>query len=270
MKPVLRCAWLVVVLTVLVGCAAEVRQPTAPPQEESAGQSATRVEAPARRTAAAPRARAGGGAPSDNGSASAVEQFLVVSASSDAYASEGIASWYGRQFHGRPTASGEPFDMYQLTAAHPSLPLPTLAEVRNPENGQSVIVRINDRGPFDPERVIDLSWAAAVKLDLERAGIGPVEVRAISFDEPIQADPMAGHVPVLLEVGAFPERERANSLALALRNSGVTPVRTERSPSPTGSIWRVKVGPWNELQFSRRLAEQMARQVLGRPQFVYP
>lgn len=265
MTPVLRSTWLVALLTLLVGCAPEVRQSTTPSLEEHAGQAAAPEGQSARRSAGAsplPRPRAGG--------APEAEQFLVVSASADAYASEGLASWYGRRFHGRPTASGEPFDMYQLTAAHRSLPLPTLAEVRNPENGQSVIVRINDRGPFVAERVIDLSWAAAVKLDLERAGIGPVEVRAISFDEPIQATPVTSHMPLLLEVGTFPERERADSLALALRNSGVTPVSTERSPSPTGTVWRVKVGPWKELQLSRRLAEALARQVLGRPQFVYP
>ncbi len=94
---------------------------------------------------------------------------------------KGLASWYGRKFHGRPTASGEPYDMYAMTAAHPTLPIPSYARVSNPANGRSVVVRINDRGPFHAGRVIDLSYAAAWKLDV-LAGVAPVELERITFE----------------------------------------------------------------------------------------
>lgn len=94
----------------------------------------------------------------------------------------GIASWYGPGFHGRRTALGEVYDMYAMTAAHPTMPLPSYARVRNPANGREVVVRINDRGPFHPGRVIDLSYTAAYKLNLHR-GVGSVEVRRITTEE---------------------------------------------------------------------------------------
>lgn len=100
----------------------------------------------------------------------------------DAYAERGLASWYGRKFHGRPTASGEVYNMYAMTAAHPTLPIPSYARVRNPANGREVIVRVNDRGPFHKGRLIDLSYTAALKLDLLR-GVAPVEVRRITHAE---------------------------------------------------------------------------------------
>lgn len=94
----------------------------------------------------------------------------------------GLASWYGRKFHGRPTSIGEPYDMYAMTAAHPTMPLPSYARVRNPANGREIVVRVNDRGPFFAGRVIDLSYAAAARLDLLRA-IAPVEVERLTHDE---------------------------------------------------------------------------------------
>jgi rare lipoprotein A len=99
-----------------------------------------------------------------------------------AFSERGLASWYGRQFHGRRTASGEPYDMYAMTAAHPTLPIPSYARIRNPANGREVIVRINDRGPFHAGRIVDLSYAAALRLDLLR-GVAPVELERITFDE---------------------------------------------------------------------------------------
>ena len=94
----------------------------------------------------------------------------------------GLASWYGRLYHGRPTSIGEPYDMFAMTAAHPTMPLPSYARVTNPANGREVIVRVNDRGPFVQGRVIDLSYAAALKLELLR-GVAPVVVERITFDE---------------------------------------------------------------------------------------
>lgn len=95
------------------------------------------------------------------------------------YSERGLGSWYGRKYHGRPTASGEPYNMFAMTAAHPRLPIPSYARVRNPVNGRQVIVRINDRGPFVRGYEIDLSYTAALKLGLLR-GVAPVEVERIT------------------------------------------------------------------------------------------
>jgi rare lipoprotein A len=99
-----------------------------------------------------------------------------------AFSERGLASWYGRKFHGRRTANGETYDMYAMTAAHPTLPLPSYARIRNPANGKEVVVRVNDRGPFHAGRIVDLSYAAALRLDLLR-GVAPVELERITFDE---------------------------------------------------------------------------------------
>ena len=99
-----------------------------------------------------------------------------------AFRERGLASWYGRKFQGRPTASGEIYDMYAMTAAHPTLPIPSYARVRNPVNNREIVVRVNDRGPFHPGRIIDLSYTAALKLDLLRA-VGPVEVERITYED---------------------------------------------------------------------------------------
>jgi rare lipoprotein A len=109
---------------------------------------------------------------------------------SEGYHEKGIASWYGSKFHGRRTSSGEPYDMYEATAAHKYLPLPTYAEVTNLDNGKKVIVKINDRGPFHEQRLIDMSYGAAVRLGMTATGTARVDVRAISFDEPAPANPV--------------------------------------------------------------------------------
>lgn len=94
----------------------------------------------------------------------------------------GVASWYGRRYHGRPTAMGEPYDMFAMTAAHPTMPLPSYARVRNPANGREVIVRVNDRGPFVAGRIIDLSYTAALRLDVHR-GVATVELQRLTFEQ---------------------------------------------------------------------------------------
>lgn len=99
------------------------------------------------------------------------------------WSERGGASWYGHKFHGRRTASGELYSMYGLTAAHKTLPIPSYVRVRNVRNGKEIIVRVNDRGPFHPGRVVDLSYAAAVKLDIAAAGVGQVELSRLTFDE---------------------------------------------------------------------------------------
>ncbi len=121
--------------------------------------------------------------------------------SAKGYVEQGIASWYGTKFHGRRTSSGETYDMYAMTAAHKTLPLPTYARVTNKKNGRSIIVRINDRGPFHDNRIIDLSYAAATKLGIVTTGTGLVEVRAIDprrqTTKPIPATATKSTKPVL-------------------------------------------------------------------------
>lgn len=109
------------------------------------------------------------------------KQYVPMT-SNTGYRQAGKASWYGRKFHGKPTSSGEPYDMYAMTAAHPTLPIPSYARVTNPENGKSVVVRINDRGPFHDNRLIDLSYTAAYKLDVLK-GVTPVTVEAVLPEE---------------------------------------------------------------------------------------
>jgi rare lipoprotein A len=112
----------------------------------------------------------------------ALGREYVPSAADAPLVERGLASWYGRKFHGQRTANGEIYDMYAMTAAHPTLPIPSYARIRNPANGRVVIVRINDRGPFHAGRIVDLSYVAALKLDLLR-GVAPVELERITPDE---------------------------------------------------------------------------------------
>lgn len=109
-------------------------------------------------------------------------QRYVPLTSDEPFTERGLASWYGRKFQGHPTASGELYNMYAMTAAHPTLPIPSYVRVRNPANGREVIVRVNDRGPFHSKRIIDLSYTAALKLDLLK-GVAPVEIERITYDD---------------------------------------------------------------------------------------
>lgn len=143
-----------------------------------------------------------------------------------AFASEeGLASWYGGKFQGRRTASGETFDTYQFTAAHPSLPFGTLVKVTNLENGKSTTVRINDRGPFVPGRIIDLSMVAASAIGLAGKGVAPVRIEPVAADTaapdaqptvPQAADPAAFSI----QLGAFRSRENAEALLGRLADGG--------------------------------------------------
>lgn len=113
-------------------------------------------------------------------------QYYQVLDSAEGFVERGMASWYGNKFHGHLTSNGEYYDMYSMTAAHKHLPLPTYVRVTNLNNDKSVVVRVNDRGPFHPERIIDLSFAAAYKLDMLDNGTAEVQVEAIDFKAPLQ------------------------------------------------------------------------------------
>ncbi len=146
----------------------------------------------------------------------------------------GLASWYGRKFHGRATASGERYDMYAMSAAHPTLPLPSFVRVRNPANQREVIVRVNDRGPFHPGRIIDLSYTAAFKLDLLR-GVAPVEIERITNSE-IQAGSWrrdSQRPAVVVAVSSEPTRRTRQSALARIdepRPERATAYRAEPAP----------------------------------------
>lgn len=163
--------------------------------------------------------------------------------SAEGYAEEGIASWYGTKFHGNKTANGEIYDIYLATAAHRSLPIPTYARVTNLENGRDIVVRINDRGPFHPERLIDLSYAAAVKLGFENKGTAPVRVAAINLAGIDDHRGTASGSYRYLQLGAFSNVQAANSLRDEVSALVTQPVTV--SPVDIGGqrLQRVRVGP---------------------------
>jgi rare lipoprotein A len=136
--------------------------------------------------------------------------------SSKNYREVGIASWYGSKFHGRKTANGDIYDMYAMTAAHKTLPIPTYVRVTNLENQHSIIVRVNDRGPFHDERIIDLSYVAALKLGFAKQGTANVSIEAI---DPTEYNSQQVSKGTYLQVGSFSDRQSAISLATTLSNS---------------------------------------------------
>jgi len=209
----------------------------------------------------------------------------------------GLASWYGRKFHGRPTASGEPYDMYAMTAAHKTMPIPSYARVRNPANGREVVVRINDRGPFVAGRVIDLSYTAALKLGV-LAGVAPVALERLTHDDirtgldksapalPMSEPPPAGEDALMallaadvaagaappdrpaaanpaatgfwLQLGAFRQREGAAQLQQRAQREADT-----LAPLVTvfedQATFRVQAGPFGSRAEALSAAEQLRR-----------
>jgi rare lipoprotein A len=159
-----------------------------------------------------------------------------------AYSEEGLASWYGRRFNGKKTSSGELYDMYAMTAAHPTLPIPSYARVTSLSTGKSVVVRINDRGPFHSDRIIDLSYTAAYKLGLLGRGSGRVRVESI--DPTAQGKPdEAAKEGLFLQVGAFGQIENAQKLLERVKRVlGLDDARAQ--VVLIGSLHRVQIGPY--------------------------
>jgi rare lipoprotein A len=207
------------------------------------------------------------------------------------YRASGIASWYGRKFHGQKTSTGETYDMYGMTAAHPTLPIPSYARVTNPANGKSVIVRVNDRGPFLHDRVIDLSYAAAWKLGYIGSGSTYVEVenvlpgqetalaaaparaaedplaRVVRTETPSQTPPLpeiSDARGIYLQLGAFSSADNAEALrsrlARQLGNLG-----DRLAVRPGGGMYRLQLGPWVDRDEAHRIADQIAELLDFRP-----
>src|SRR5690349_16407368 len=200
-----------------------------------------------------------------------------VMATSEGWVERGTASWYGPGFHAASTSLGEPYDMYAMTAAHKTLPIPAYAEVTNLRNGKKVVVRINDRGPFVGDRIIDLSYTAAAKLDMLSQGTAPVEVRVISargsagsaapppnVPTPVAPAPATALPPVtvvnapaakspgmpamFIQAGVFSDHENARRRVEALLAAGVELASLDELPRNDRALHRVRVGPFASVE----------------------
>lgn len=191
-------------------------------------------------------------------------RYFVLAAAAG-YTERGVASWYGPTFHGVSTSSGERYDMYGMSAAHKTLPLPTYARVTNLKNGRSIVVRINDRGPFVANRLIDLSYTAAAKLDMLREGTTLVEVRALTPGVPDELTRSAATPPATLymQAGAFAEAQNAQRLAERLHGVGLASALVVPPLEGKSPLYRVRLGPVNSVAEFDALAARLA--ALGIP-----
>lgn len=172
--------------------------------------------------------------------------------SSAGFRQKGKASWYGTKFHGQRASSGETYNMYAMTAAHKTLPLPTYVEVKNLENGRKAVVKVNDRGPFHGGRIIDLSYAAATKLGVVASGTAPVEIRAINFGADNKTEkPVAGvedkyidaNGKLYVQIAAFSSEQNALEMISELRENNFQSVRIHVDNKDGKLLYRVRIGP---------------------------
>ena len=214
------------------------------------------------------------------------ERYFVMP-SSDGYRERGMASWYGEAFQGRRTSSGAIYDMHELTAAHKTLPLPSLVRVTSLDTGRSVVVTVNDRGPFVKERLIDLSYAAATQLGIVQSGVGRVEVEALGgrsaarplvVAQAIAPGPADTGIPVaptlvpvqrlFMQVGAFGEAANADRLKSRLESNGVNDVIIRYDNHSTPPLYRVLIGPIAGSGEYDALASRVASLRIGSPELV--
>lgn len=203
------------------------------------------------------------------------------------YKERGIASWYGRRYHGNPTASGEVYDMYGMTAAHPTLPLPSYARVTNLENGKSIVVRLNDRGPFLSDRVIDLSYTAAYKLGILAGGSGHVEVESIlPGDAPahqsVNAQVVNTRLPapsiaetvhkrdanaVYLQLGAFGSPDNAHNFLTHVRKK-IPWLNKEINITKNNGLYKIHAGPYPDQMLAKQDASAITQHLSVTPVIV--
>lgn len=218
--------------------------------------------------------------------------------STGAFKQRGMASWYGKKFHGQRTSVGEVYDMYAMTAAHPTLPIPSYARVTNLANQRSVVVRVNDRGPFLHERVIDLSYTAAYKLGILGNGSAEVEVESLTANagsntstitrNAVQSQPLEGGMPitvpepavltalppssdgnVYLQLGAFKSQESAESFLAKMRNE-LSGTGKQFKLSNKDGLVRVHIGPYANQSEARGSAESMENKLGFKPMLNLP
>lgn len=199
----------------------------------------------------------------------------VVLPTSKGYRERGIASWYGTKFHGRHTSNGEPYDMFSMSAAHKTLPIPSYVQVTNLDTGRQVIVRVNDRGPFHDDRIIDLSWAAAKKLGFADHGTARVEVVAIDparyQRNSVESPSMAGGAPTgtFLQTGAFASPGTAEQRRAQLEARLGHPVVVKEEAVDGRTLFKVLVGPIADHEVLAQLQNTLRQLENLRPFVVY-
>ena len=184
---------------------------------------------------------------------------------------QGVASWYGPGFHGKKTATGEIFDMYAMTAAHKTLPIPSYAQVTNLENNRSIIVRINDRGPFVRNREMDLSYAAAKILDMQQNGTGSIEIKTISDSQALpqlQQIAAAQAQEVYLQVGSFGSVKKAMNLKNKIAANNLPEPDIRSSTYKRSTLYKVQMGPIDSAAKANELNQQLAEIGITDTQFV--
>ena len=191
------------------------------------------------------------------------------------YLEIGIASWYGKKFHGRLTSNGETYDMYSLSAAHKALPLPSMVRVTNLDNGKKTILRVNDRGPFHDDRIIDLSYKAAMELGFANKGTAPVVVEAIddqNYPELVHNydGDLATNSSYFLQIGAFSRVQGAETLMQQIQDLMVIqtqkfPVRILQSELTSGILYKVWIGPIDTESEEEEIATLVVDAALGKP-----
>jgi rare lipoprotein A len=256
----------------LTGCSVAVRRagppaPPAPPAAPAAAPAAS-VPPPPADVGAIPDAVPRAEPRSLHGNPAFYDVFgqrYYVLPSADGYLERGVASWYGPNFHGGNTSSGEPYDMYGMTAAHKTLPLPSYARVTNLRNGKSVIVRINDRGPFVANRLIDVSYTAAAKLDMIQGGTTLVEVQALT---PGVADELtrgseSPPAALYVQAGAFADPQNAQRTLARLQAAGLGNASVVSPIEGRSHLYRVRLGPVRSVAEFDAVAARLA--ALGIP-----
>ena len=204
-----------------------------------------------------------------------------VMESASGYVERGVASWYGKKFHGRPTSSFEPYDMYAFTAAHKTLPLPTYVRVTNLENQRSVVLRVNDRGPFVADRVIDLSYAAAMRLGVVERGTAMVEVRAMEPGDPdhpavpepapestVTAVGASASPRIWLQLGSFSDRRNAERLQRQLAGRFDAQAVIQDAVLNGRHLFRVRLGPWEHASEAVDLEQRIRDSGFANPRLV--
>ena len=186
-------------------------------------------------------------------------------AENSTYQAQGMASWYGKQFHGKRTASGEIYDMYGMSAAHPTLPIPSYVRVTSLTTGKSIIVRVNDRGPFHSKRIIDLSYTAAHKLGIVHGGSGMVEITAITPAEiRLGRDAKSNETGIFLQLGSFSNRDNAEKL-LARASTLLNKNNTNLVILSKADRYRVALGPYSDDDSAKIAAQQIEAQMDLKP-----
>ncbi|QIZ77590.1 septal ring lytic transglycosylase RlpA family protein [Ferrimonas lipolytica] len=248
----MRYQWIaLIVVTLLAGCAGsgsnnsryQISQDHAPTEAPDL----SHLEPPAPRYEAM--------SPGGNRNYTVLGKDYKVLASAEGFVKEGTASWYGKKFHGHLTSNGETYDMYGFSAAHKSLPLPTYAKVTNLANGKHVVVRVNDRGPFHGDREIDLSYAAAYKLDVLKHGTAQVRIEALTFPKPgteaeIQPEPTTansgGHY---VQLAASSQKSNLDQLGAKISKQYSVPSRVTQQ----GSLYKLQLGPFDTVARTQEL-----------------